>query len=151
MSQGTTTRVSPADLGIDVRQGGEQVFYWLLCVLLFSKPIQQEIAGDAFKRLRQRHFDTPARICRANWSQLVAALGAAHYVRYDESTATRLQEASQLLLDEYDGDIMELIEACADADELHAAVQQFNGIGPTGADIFLREVGPVYFSGQSSA
>ena len=142
-------RVTADDLGIDVwNKSGTAVFHWLMCVILMSKPIQQELAGAAFKRLRARKIATPDRICEAGWRAIVDALGEAHYVRYDESTATRLLEASELLRENYDGRITKFISSCDSADELYEAVQRFKGVGATGADIFMREIAPAYFGRQ---
>ena len=39
---------------------------------------------------------------------MISAFGRAHYVRYDESSATRLTDMAQRVRDEYSGDLREL-------------------------------------------
>jgi len=67
------------------------------------------------------------------------------YRRYDESTATRLDDAAALLLDRWGGDLRRLRdEADGDPRRIADALQTFDGIGPAGASIFLREVQAVW-------
>ncbi len=140
------TRVTAADLGINVGSRRERaLFHWLICVILFSKPVQQEIAGAAFRALKEAKADTPERIRAAGWQRLVKLLGEAHYKRYDESTASRLIAASRKVQEEHGGRLRNLVTACDSAAALRKAVQGFDGIGPKGADIFLGEVAPAYF------
>ncbi|MEX0930898.1 MAG: DNA methylase, partial [Candidatus Paceibacterota bacterium] len=97
-------RGTARELGINVVNRSEKtLFHWFMCVILFSKPVQQEIAGNAFLLLKQYGYDTPDYILKAKWKEIVNTLGKAHYVRHDESTATRLLEASKLLVGQYDG------------------------------------------------
>ena len=79
-------------LGIDLssRKEGE-LFKWFLACLLFGKPIQQEIAERAYTRLVSAGLRSPGAVLDAGWDKLVELLDEAHYVRYDFSTATKLQ------------------------------------------------------------
>ena len=81
-----------AKLGINLssRKEGE-LFKWFLACLLFGKPIQQEIAERAYARLVSAGLRNPAAVLGAGWDKLVELLDEAHYVRYDFSTATKLQ------------------------------------------------------------
>ena len=73
--------------------------------------------------------------------QRVAALGRDGYRRYDESTATRLGRMSEHLLADYGGDLRRLRAAGhAEPAALSRLLRAFPGIGPAGAQIFLREV-----------
>src|SRR5699024_3922872 len=77
--------------------------------------------------------------------QRVDALGRGGYRRYDESTATRLDDAAALLIDRWAGDLRRLRdEGEADSSRLSSLLQAFTGIGPTGAHVFLREVQAVW-------
>lgn len=149
MAHGTKSskrRVTAHELGINVGNRSERtLFHWFMCVILFAKPVQQEIAGNAFRVLKKHGYDSPDALESAGWQRIVDALGEAQYVRYDESTATRLLDASRMLKEQYDGRVHTLVNACDSAATLKRAIQKFKGIGPTGAEIFLREVGPVYY------
>jgi endonuclease III len=139
-------RVTADDLGINVGSRRERaLFHWLICVILFSKPVQQEIAAAAFRALKENKADTPERIRAAGWQRLVKLLGEAHYKRYDESTASRLIAASRKVEEEYGGKLRNLVTACDDEAALRKAIQGFKGIGPKGAEIFIGEVAPAYF------
>ena len=84
---------------------------------------------------------TPEAVRDADRKTMIDAFGRAGYARYDESSATRLTEMAQTVHDEYGDDLRKLADA-ADENTATAAklLQQFKGIGATGADIFLREV-----------
>lgn len=76
---------------------------------------------------------------------MIAAFGRAHYVRYDESSATRLVAMAERVRDEYFGDLRELARRSGhDAGVAARMLKQFNGIGDTGAAIYLREVQDVW-------
>ncbi len=108
--------------------------------LLLSTRINSSIAVAAARELSAAGYTTAQRMCRSGWPDRVAALGRAHYRRYDESTATRLGDGAQLLLDRYGGDLRRLAQKAGHrADRAGELLQEFPGIGPLGAAIFLRE------------
>src|SRR5699024_2644396 len=75
----------------------------------------------------------------------VAAPGRGAYRRYDGRPATRLDDAAARLLDRWKGDLRRLRdEAEGDSRRIADLLQAFDGIGPTGASIFLREVQQVW-------
>jgi hypothetical protein len=75
----------------------------------------------------------------------VDALGAGGYRRYDERTATMLGDGARLLTERWGGDLRRLrAEADGDLDALRRLLQEVPGLGPAGADIFLREVQRVW-------
>lgn len=87
----------------------------------------------------------PRQMADATWQQRVDALGRGGYRRYDERTATQLGDGARLVLDEWGGDLRRMRErADGDAGALKRQLRQVPGLGPTGADIFLREVQDVW-------
>jgi hypothetical protein len=123
--------------GISLADKPAPLYRLLVLSTLLSTRIKADIAVDAAKELRS--FGTPRKMLDATWQQRVDALGRAHYVRYDESTATALGDGARLLLDEYSGDLRKLR-----GDDLHQQLQRFPRVGPVGADIFCREVQAVW-------
>ncbi|WP_238423479.1 endonuclease [Gordonia sp. 'Campus'] len=138
-------RTYAEDAGITLKNTPSPLFELLVLALLLSTRISADIAVAAARELFTAGYRTPEKMKAARWQSLVDALGRGHYVRYDESTATRLGQAAQRVLDEYDGDLRGLAEE-AGYDPARAAelLQGFTGIGPVGADIFLREVQSVW-------
>lgn len=133
-------------LGIDLASKKEQeIFKWFLACLLFGKPIQTEIAEQAFRALVGAKLTSPRAILRAGWDKLVELLDRAHYVRYDFSTATKLLEVSTELIRRY-GTLTNLLAEARTPAELSRLLQEFKHIGPTTARIFLREVRPIWYS-----
>ena len=87
----------------------------------------------------------PKAVLNADRRTMIDAFGRAHYVRYDESSATRLTEMAQRVVDEYSGDLREIPRRSSeDVAASKRMLKKFKGIGDTGADIFMREVQDVW-------
>jgi hypothetical protein len=136
--------IRASDLSIDLQSFQErELFRWFLACLLFGKPIQQEIARRAFLQLDEAGLDSPQAILDIGWDGLVDLLDRAHYVRYDFSTATKLLDVSNALIIRY-GTLKQMITQSPTPAELAKMMQEFKGIGPVTAGIFLREVRPIW-------
>ena len=128
------------DLGINLASGKEgELFKWFLACLLFGKPIQQEVARKTYFEFMREGLVSPEKIAGAGWDRLVAVLDAGHYVRYDFSTADKLLEICGELMDKYGG-LSGLLEKAGSRKELSRLLQEFRGIGPVTARIFLRDL-----------
>lgn len=113
--------------------------------VLLATRIRAEIALAAARELFRAGYRTPRAMLAASWQDRVDALGRAHYVRYDESTATALGEGARLVLDRYRGDLRRMRhEAGGDVDELRRRLREVPRLGPTGVDIFCREAQAVW-------
>ncbi|MFI9506847.1 endonuclease [Nocardia sp. NPDC052566] len=133
------------EAGIALADKPAPLFQLLMLAELLSTRISAALAVAAAKELVGTGYRTPRRVADADWQELVDALGRAHYRRYDESTASRLGANAALVLDRYAGDLRKLSEeAERDPTRVARLLQQFQGIGPTGSDIFLREVQDVW-------
>ncbi|ORV18439.1 hypothetical protein [Mycobacterium celatum] len=134
-----------AEAGVRIADKPMPLFQLLVLCMLASKPIDASIAMRAGRELFNEGVRTPNAVLASNRRTMIAAFGRAHYVRYDESSATRLTDMAERVRDEYSGDLRELARR-SDHDVRAAAglLKQFNGIGATGADIFLREVQDVW-------
>ncbi len=137
-------------LGIDLASKKErEVFKWFLACLLFGKPIQTEIAEQAYRELVAARLTSPDAILRAGWDKLVLLLDRAHYVRYDFSTATKLLDVCQELKRRY-GTLRNLLAQARTASELSQKLQELKHIGPVTTRIFLREVRPIWYREAAS-
>lgn len=77
----------------------------------------------------------------ATWQERVDVITWHGYKRYDERTSTMLGKTAELVLDKYQGDLRKLREAADyQVESEKQLLMEFKGIGPVGADIFLREV-----------
>ncbi|MEU2680742.1 endonuclease [Streptomyces sp. NPDC007107] len=134
-----------AEAGIRMRDTPQPLYQLLVLSLLLSARIRADIAVASARALFSHRLRTPRRMADATWQERVDALGEGGYRRYDERTATQLGDGALLLLDTYGGDLRRLRrEADGDMDTLRAGLRRFPGIGPAGADIFLREVQTVW-------
>ncbi|WP_274555384.1 endonuclease [Streptomyces spiramyceticus] len=133
------------EAGIRLRDTPQPLYQLLVLSHLLSARIRASVAVAAARALFEHGMRTPRKMADATWQQRVDALGEGGYRRYDERTATQLGDAAQLLLDEYGGDLRRLREeADGDLDELRTRLRRAPGMGPAGADIFLREAQAVW-------
>lgn len=130
-----------ADAGITLKNTPMPLFQLLVLALLSSTRISADIAVAAARELFRAGWRTPAALADAPRRAVVEALDRGGYARYDESTAPRLRELAERVRDEYGGDLRRLGDrAERDVDAASRLIQEFAGIGPVGAGIFLREV-----------
>jgi hypothetical protein len=121
------------------------LFQLLTLCMLASKPIDAAIAARAARELFKSGLRTPHKILEADRRTMIDAFGRAHYRRYDESSATRLVELAESVQEHYHGDLRLLAERSGrDVEAAVALLKDFDGIGDTGASIFLREVQDVW-------
>lgn len=132
------------DAGIALEDEPAPLWQLLVLSLLLSAPIRSAAAVATARELLAAGCTTPERTRGVPRRSLVAALGRGGYRRYDERTADRLGQLSRKVLDDHAGDLRRMHEGCADTPALSAALQEFTGIGPAGAAIFLREVQSVW-------
>ncbi|MEE1755327.1 endonuclease [Streptomyces sp. SP18CS02] len=138
-------RTYAEEAGIHLRDTPQPLFQLLVLADLLSARIRAATAVDAARALFAAGMRDARRMRDATWQQRVDALGEGHYRRYDERTATQLGEGAELVLDRYGGDLRRLrAEADGDRDEVRTLLREVPGIGPAGADIFLREVQGVW-------
>lgn len=140
----TKAQITADSLNLDPGASDENdLFCWLVASFLSGKRIQQEIALSAYRVIVDVHQITSVKKMAAlTHRQLVSMLGEGRYVRYDESTATRLSALCRKLIEQYEGKVSEIIKRSTDAQDLSKRLQEFDGIGPKTAEIFLREIPP---------
>lgn len=126
------------ELNLDLTKS-EDRFKWFLVSILFAKRISSEIAKRTFKKFLEEGLVTPQAILEAGWKKLVQALDSGGYVRYDFSTASNLLNISRDLIDRY-GNLEEIHRRAKSPEHLEKMLMEFPGIGPTGVNIFLREL-----------
>ncbi|MGV0746341.1 endonuclease [Mycolicibacterium sp. XJ870] len=137
----TAGKTYAEDAGIRLADKPMPLFELLVLCMLASKPIDAGIATQAGRELFGSGLRTPRAVLEADRSDMIRAFGRAHYVRYDESSATRLADIATVVTNRYNGDLRRLAsEAQQDIGAVKRLLKQFKGIGDTGADIFLREV-----------
>ena len=137
-------KIYAKELGIDLSSKQEaEYFKWFLACLLFGKPIQQEVAKRTYFEFVNDGLTNPDAIIQAGWDKLVEVLDKGHYVRFDYSTATKLLDVCRALKEKY-GTITNLLKQGQSIDELSSRLQEFKGIGQKTAEIFLRDIRPVF-------
>ena len=129
-----------ADAGIAVERNTPSVLWQLLELsLLHSARISAELAMRATVVVRKA-FPTAQKLADAPGHDIWAALEEGDYLRKNR-TADQLHQSAGHAIERWRGDLRKL-RADADGDAKLAAelLQEFDGIGEVGAEIFLREV-----------
>jgi endonuclease III len=133
-------RTYTAQAGIRLRNTPAPLYQTLVLAILLSARIKADIAVAAARAVFDAGMRDPRSMADASWQQRVDALGKGGYRRYDERTSTLLGRGAELLLERYGGDLRRL----RDEPDPKKALLDIPGIGPTGADIFLRDVQGVW-------
>jgi endonuclease III len=133
------------EAGIRLADKPAPLYQLLALATLLSARINAEIAVQAARELFAAGYKTPQAMREASWKDRVEALNRGHYTRYQERTSTMLGDGAELLDERWHGDLRRLRdEAEGKAARIKSLLQEFPGIGPSGADIFLREVQAVW-------
>ncbi|BBA95871.1 putative endonuclease III-like protein [Actinacidiphila reveromycinica] len=141
----TYGRTYADEAGIRLADTPQPLYRLLVLAGLLSARIRAGVAVAASKELSAAGLRSPRAMAAATWQQRVDALGRGGYRRYDERTATQLGDGAELAGSRYGGDLRGM-RARADGDvaELRRELREFPGMGPAGADIFLREAQAVW-------
>ncbi|QGN48769.1 hypothetical protein ACN26Y_22360 [Micromonospora sp. WMMD558] len=143
LERGGRTYAEEAGVRLADRPG--PLYQLLVLATLLSTRIRACVAVAAARELFAAGYRTPQAMRAASWQDRVDALGRGHYRRYDERTATMLGDGARLCLDRWHGDLRRMHrEGQGQPARLRRLLTEFPGIGPTGADIFLREAQAVW-------
>ncbi|HLR85893.1 MAG TPA: endonuclease [Nocardioidaceae bacterium] len=134
-----------AEAGITLRDKPSPLWRLLVLTSLLAARIDAGIAVRSARELSRAGWRTPHRMRSSTWQQRVDALGRGGYRRYDERTSSQLAELAEAVHEDWHDDLRRLHHAAGDDPvRLASQLQNFKGIGPTGAAIFLREVQVVW-------
>jgi len=135
-------RLFSEELGIRLRGGEGELFKWLLASVLYGKRISEQLATRTYRELEEAGVLSPQKVLEAGWDRLVELLDAGGYVRYDFSTATRLLALSKTLQEM--GGVEAIHRRAENSRDLEGLLMELPGVGPTTANIFLRELRNVW-------
>jgi len=132
------------DINLWANEDGE-LFKWFLASLLFGARISESIARHTYRTFEKYRLLEPRAILQAGWDFLVNPLmREGGYVRYDGMTSTKVLRDCEALLEQYGGSLKELHRQACDDRDLERRLTGFYGVGPVTANIFLRELRPVW-------
>ncbi|MGV9254279.1 endonuclease [Streptomyces sp. NPDC003697] len=142
---GAHGRTFAEEAGIGLRNTPQPLYQVLVLAVLLSARIRGSVAIATARELFDAGLRDPHRMAEAGRHRRVEALGRGGYRRYDERTSTQLGDGAKLLTERWGGDLRRL-RAAADGDVsvLRRLLREVPGLGPAGADIFLREVQRVW-------
>jgi endonuclease III len=125
------------ELGLDVEK---EPFRWFLASILFGARISTIIAKRTYEVYDEAGLTSAQKIAASNQETLINLHGRGGYVRYDGITADYIIGVSRKLLEKYDGDVEKLDKISQNPEDLEGRLQEFRGVGPVTAKIFLREL-----------
>lgn len=139
-----------SELGLDLPgRRPRDLFLWFLAAILYGARISGSIVVKTHAEFVRRDLTSPDQIVNTGWDDLVEALDAGGYVRYDFKTATKLLDVMNNLISRYGGDLATLYAAAADARDIEARLKSLGkGIGDVTVQIFLRELRDIWPKAQ---
>jgi len=137
------------ELGLDLTKP-EDRFKWFLASILFAKRISAKTARETYLYFEQEELTSPDAMLDAGWERLVEVLDSGGYTRYDFSTATKLLGIMKTLKEKY-GNLERLHVESTSPSDLENRLKEFKGIGPVGANIFLRELRGIWEKAKPNA
>jgi endonuclease III len=133
------------EAGIRLSDRPAPLYQLLVLSTLLSARISASVAVAATRELIAAGYRTPKAMFEASWQDRVDALDRGHYRRYDDRTSTMLGNGAELVIQHWGGDLRKLRkQAGGNSGTATSLLTEFPGIGPTGADIYLREVQGVW-------
>lgn len=130
-------------MGLDVDSGNDDdIEQWFLVALLFSRGISTEQTLRTFDLLREEGVKTVKDAGQIDYQKLWDKLTEAKAQRTDK-TAAMLQQIWTKLESEYEGKVATL-KKVEDPKELTNVLKKFHGVGPTTAELFLRDLRGVW-------
>ena len=140
------TQLYSEELGINLSKNtNAELFKWFLAAILFGARISEEIAKHTYKTFEKYHLLGPQKILKAGWNFLVnPIMREGGYVRYDGKTSTQILQDIKTLLERYKGSLKILHRSAKDSRDLENKLDDFYGVGPVTANIFLRELRPFW-------
>ncbi len=129
------------EAGFAVANTPSRLFRLLCLSLLLSARISSQLSVRGAKALSDQGWTTPAKMLASTWARRARVLNDAGYARFDERTASMLEDVSRLSVDRWKGDLRNLRrEADEQPEDERRLLKECEGIGDVGADIFFREV-----------
>ncbi|PZH08467.1 endonuclease [Streptomyces sp. NTH33] len=142
---GTHGETFAQEAGITLKDTPQPLYRLLVLAVLLSARIRGSVAVATARALSDAGLRDPRRMAGSDWQERVDALGRGGYRRYDERTATQLGDGAGLVAGRWGGDLRRLREeAHGEVSALRGLLREVPGLGPAGADIFLREVQRVW-------
>jgi hypothetical protein len=134
------------ELGIDLASGkDEDYFRWFLASLLYGGRISETIARRTYQAFCRHDLTSPRRVVAAGSGFLVnPVMREGGYVRYDGRKSEQILRDCAMLLTRYGGRLSRLHQAARNPRDLEARLDDFYGVGPVTANIFLRELRPFW-------
>jgi hypothetical protein len=131
--------VSAKDLGIDTNTD-QGLFDWFLASMLFGRPVPQSTAVSSWHRLQDDGWTTAEHYLGEDYHPLWHELWIGNYHRMGSVMTEELRAVMGKLVSDYAGSVGNLVRSAISRENLSVRVQEFKGIGPKTAEIFLREV-----------
>lgn len=140
------SRLYSEELDIDLKKNDDkELFKWFLASILFGARISETIAKNTYKAFENYDLLEPKKILDAGWDMLVdPVMREGGYVRYDWKTSTQILKNCEMLMTEYNGSLKNLHKEAKDNTDLEKKLMDFYGIGSVTANIFLRELRPLW-------
>ncbi|GAQ88967.1 hypothetical protein KFL_004740070 [Klebsormidium nitens] len=132
------------EAGIDLENGGDAALeQWFLLSVLFSRGISAGQVVNTYKVLTEGGIKNVSDAGKLEYHALWDKLSEGKAQRRDRTTK-QLQSLTQVLQDQYAGSVRQLLTSSEDPHEVRASVEALPYMGPTTAELFLRDLKELY-------
>ncbi|KAJ5159883.1 uncharacterized protein N7482_006887 [Penicillium canariense] len=123
----------------------DTVLAMVIDAMVKSRPISHQLAQSTICGLINNDYHKIEKLSGTTWEERTDLLRQVGYNRYREQCATNLGNLSEFVLNNYDGDLNNLLEtAHGDREEIRALVKEIKGVGDLGVELFLDNVQSVW-------
>ncbi|KAJ6005767.1 TruB pseudouridylate synthase (N terminal domain) family protein [Penicillium sp. IBT 35674x] len=117
----------------------------VLDVIVKSRPISHNLTQKTINHLLDEGYHHIDVLATTTWEERTKVLEEGGYNRYREQCATYLGSLSDIVVNKYDGDLNNLLQAAhGDREEVRTLMKEFKGIGDLGVELFFNNVQSVW-------
>ncbi|KAJ5782849.1 FAD dependent oxidoreductase [Penicillium paradoxum] len=123
----------------------EIVLAMLIDALIKARPISHELTQKTMKTLIEAGYHDINVLSNSSWEDRTMVLSEGGYNRYREQCATNLGELGKLVVQEYDGDLNNLLkQANGKREKARILLKEVKGIGDLAVEVFFNNVQSVW-------
>lgn len=116
----------------------ETILAFVFHAMLTSARISHDLAYKSVKCLIEAGYHDVHTLKNSSWQSRTEVLTKGGYTRYREKTATALGELADFVIEQYDGDLNNIIKhAESSPSKVRDMIKGIKGIGNVGSDIFF--------------
>ncbi|KAJ5397858.1 hypothetical protein N7509_005971 [Penicillium cosmopolitanum] len=125
----------------------ETILAMVMDAMVKSKPISHELSQKTINHLIEAGYHDIDKLHSSTWEERTMVLREGGYNRYREQTATNLGNLAEFVVNEYDGDLNNLLKSAhGQREKTRELIKEIKGIGDLAVELFFDNVQSVWSS-----